>query len=183
MKKISKKILANEVIEGRKKQGLTQQQLANKTGINRALLSRIETEDFMPSIPQLEILGEVLDFDITKLLTESNKPNQFKPVSPLKIAVAGTGYVGLSIATLLAQHNSVKAVDIIQEKVDLINQRKSPIQDDYIEKYLEEKDLDLVATTDGASAYKDADMVIIATPTNYDSQKKRKLLLNKKKKR
>lgn len=171
MKKISQKIIANEVINGRKRQGLTQQQLADKTGINRALLSRLETEDFMPSIPQLEILGKVLNFDIAKLFTESNKPNQFKPVSPVKIAVAGTGYVGLSIATLLAQHNSVKAVDIIQEKVDLINQRKSPIQDDYIEKYLKEKDLDLVATTDGVSAYKDADMVIIATPTNYDSQK------------
>ena len=86
----------------------------------------------------------------------------------LKIAVAGTGYVGLSIAVLLAQHHQVMAVDIIPEKVDLINQRKSPIQDEYIEKYLAEKPLNLVATLDGAKAYSDADFVVIAAPTNYD---------------
>ena len=89
----------------------------------------------------------------------------------MKIAVAGTGYVGLSIATLLAQHNTVTAVDIIPEKVDLINNRKSPIQDDYIEKYLAEKELDLTATLDAESAYRDADFVVIAAPTNYDSKK------------
>ena len=89
----------------------------------------------------------------------------------MKIAVAGTGYVGLSIATLLAQHNEVVAVDIIPAKVDLINQRKSPIQDDYIEKYLAEKELNLVATLDAEAAYKDADFVVIAAPTNYDSKK------------
>ena len=89
----------------------------------------------------------------------------------MNIAVAGTGYVGLSIATLLAQHNHVTAVDVIPEKVDLINKRISPIQDDYIEKYLAEKDLDLTATLDGASAYRDADFVVIAAPTNYDPVK------------
>ena len=89
----------------------------------------------------------------------------------IKIAVAGTGYVGLSIATLLAQHHQVTAVDVIPEKVDLINQRKSPIQDDYIEKYLTEKDLNLTATLDGAKAYSDADFVVIAAPTNYDPVK------------
>ena len=89
----------------------------------------------------------------------------------LKIAVAGTGYVGLSIATLLAQHHQVTAVDVIPEKVDLINQRKSPIQDEYIEKYLAEKDLNLTATLDGAKAYSDADFVVIAAPTNYDPVK------------
>jgi len=89
----------------------------------------------------------------------------------MNIAVAGTGYVGLSIATLLAQHNHVTAVDVIPEKVELINQKKSPIQDEYIEKYLAEKELDLTATLDGATAYKDAEFVIIAAPTNYDSQK------------
>ena len=89
----------------------------------------------------------------------------------MKIAVAGTGYVGLSIATLLAQHNEVWAVDIIPEKVELINQKKSPIQDDYIEKYLAEKDLNLTATLDAKSAYKDAEFVVIAAPTNYDSKK------------
>lgn len=88
-----------------------------------------------------------------------------------KIAVAGTGYVGLSLAVLLAQHNEVVAVDIISEKVEMINNKKSPIQDDYIEKYLAEKDLKLKATTDDEAAYKDADFVIIATPTNYDSTK------------
>ena len=89
-----------------------------------------------------------------------------------KIAVAGTGYVGLSLAVLLAQHNEVVAADIIPEKVEMINNKKSPIQDDYIEKYLAEKDLNLKATTDGEVAYKNADFVIIATPTNYDSTKK-----------
>ena len=89
----------------------------------------------------------------------------------MKIAVAGTGYVGLSIACLLSQHNEVKAVDIIKEKVDLINARKSPIQDDYIEKYLAEKDLNLEATMDAEYAYSDADFVVIAAPTNYDSKK------------
>lgn len=89
----------------------------------------------------------------------------------MKIAVAGTGYVGLSIACLLSQHNEVKAVDIIKEKVDLINARKSPIQDDYIEKYLAEKDLNLDATLDAEYAYSDADFVVIAAPTNYDSKK------------
>lgn len=88
----------------------------------------------------------------------------------MKIAVAGTGYVGLSIATLLSQHNQVTAVDIIPEKVELINNRKSPIQDDYIEQYLAEKDLNLKATLDGAAAYSDADFVVIAAPTNYDSK-------------
>lgn len=89
----------------------------------------------------------------------------------MNIAVAGTGYVGLSIATLLAQHNKVTAVDIIPEKVELINNKKSPIQDEYIEKYLTEKELDLTATLDGESAYKDAEFVVIAAPTNYDPKK------------
>ncbi len=89
----------------------------------------------------------------------------------IKIAVAGTGYVGLSIATLLAQHNQVTAVDVIPEKVDLLNKRQSPIQDEYIEKYLDEKELNLTATLDGAAAYSDADFVVIAAPTNYDPVK------------
>ncbi len=89
----------------------------------------------------------------------------------MRIAVAGTGYVGLSIATLLAQHHKVTAVDIIPEKVELINSRRSPIQDEYIEKYLKEKDLDLTATLDAEAAYKDAEFVVIAAPTNYDSKK------------
>ena len=89
----------------------------------------------------------------------------------IKIAVAGTGYVGLSLATLLSQHHQVTAVDVVAEKVELINNRKSPIQDEYIERYLAEKPLQLKATTNGAEAYKDADFIIIATPTNYDPVK------------
>ena len=94
--------------------------------------------------------------------------NDFKDI---KVAVAGTGYVGLSIATLLSQHHHVTAVDVIPEKVEKLNNKISPIQDDYIEKYLAEKPLNLVATLDGKSAYKDADFVVIAAPTNYDSKK------------
>lgn len=97
--------------------------------------------------------------------------SEYEGSRDVNIAVAGTGYVGLSLATLLSQHNHVTAVDIIPEKVDMVNNRKSPIQDDYIEKYLVEKDLDLTATLDAEEAYKDADFVIIATPTNYDPQK------------
>lgn len=170
MKKLSTALLADIVKNKRKVLDLSQQQLADKTGINRAQLSRLEQEDYYPSIPQLEALGDVLGFEVEDVFI--NKENKKLPSpSPLNIAVAGTGYVGLSIATLLAQHNHVTAVDIIPEKVELINNRKSPIQDDYIEMYLAEKDLDLVATLDGEAAYKNADYVVIAAPTNYDSKK------------
>ena len=168
MKKLSTAQLADTIIRLRKQQHMTQAQLAAETGINRSLVSRMEKQDFMPSIGQLEALGDVLHFDITELFI-SDPPVKYPSPSPLKIAIAGTGYVGLSIATLLAQHNHVTAVDIIPEKVDMINRHQSPIQDEYIEKYLAEKDLDLTATTDGAMAYKDADFVVIAAPTNYDS--------------
>lgn len=168
MKKLSPVILADLVASKRKEKSMTQQALAEATGINRALISRIEKQDFIPSIPQLEQLGEVLGFEPDSVFADTAHDRLPSP-SPLRIAVAGTGYVGLSIATLLAQHNHVTAVDILPEKVDLINRRKSPIQDDYIEKYLAEKELDLTATLDGAAAYKDADYVIIAAPTNYDS--------------
>lgn len=108
----------------------------------------------------------MLLYDMDK---ERNKMS--KDIKDLKIAVAGTGYVGLSIAILLSQHHKVTAVDIVPEKVELINNRKSPIQDEYIEKYLLEKELDLTATVDGESAYRDADFVVVAAPTNYDSKK------------
>lgn len=170
MKKLSQKRLAQIIIDSRKSLKMTQQQLAVATGINRALISRLESLDFIPSIQQLESLAEVLNFEPTDLfINESNKSNRTKHQSK-NIAVAGTGYVGLSIAILLAQHNQVTAVDIIPEKVKQINNKKSPIQDDYIEKYLAEKNLNLIATTDGATAYKKADFVVIATPTNYDSK-------------
>ncbi len=172
MKKISYQKMADTIIAKRKEQNLTQAQLAEMTGIHRAMISRLEGQDYIPSIDQLQAVADVLGFEVTDLF-EEEKPVVNKPVLDKKynIAVAGTGYVGLSIATLLAQHNHVTAVDIIPEKVELINHRKSPIQDDYIEMYLAEKELDLVATLDGESAYKDADFVVIAAPTNYDSKK------------
>lgn len=170
MKKLSKSRLADIITNKRKALGITQQQLSEKTGINRSQLSRLEQQDYYPSIPQLESLGEVLDFEIDDVFINTNN-TKLKSPSPLNIAVAGTGYVGLSIATLLAQHNHVTAVDIIPEKVEMINNKKSPIQDDYIEKYLAEKELNLTATLDGESAYKNADFVVIAAPTNYDSKK------------
>lgn len=170
MKKLSSSRLADTIARLRKEKNMTQAELSDATGINRALISRIEQQDFMPSIEQLESLGLALDFDITELFIKCNGGKLASP-SPLNIAVAGTGYVGLSIATLLAQHNHVTAVDIIPEKVDMINKKQSPIQDDYIEKYLSEKNLDLTATLDGEIAYKNADYVVIAAPTNYDSKK------------
>ena len=170
MKKLSQSLMAQTIIAKRKEKKMTQQQLSDATGINRAVISRMESLDFMPSIPQLEVLGEVLDFELTELFVNGTAEEK-KQHEPMNIAVAGTGYVGLSIATLLAQHNHVTAVDIVPEKVELINNKKSPIQDDYIEMYLAEKDLDLTATLDGETAYKNADYVVIAAPTNYDSKK------------
>lgn len=180
MKEFSMEKLIDTILKRRKELKLTQVQLGDKTGINRTMIGRIENNEYVPSIAQLQALAEALDFDITDIFVEEKETNIFtdaketSPTSAAKkynIAVAGTGYVGLSIAILLAQHNHVTAVDIIPEKVDLINKRKSPIQDDYIEDYLASKDLDLTATLDGEAAYKDADFVIIAAPTNYDSQK------------
>ena len=168
---LSKEKLSELVSYNRKKLGKTQQQVAEATGINRTMLSHIESGEYVPSIAQLEALSRELVFDPTDVFVSEGSGSSLPPVSPKKIAVAGTGYVGLSIATLLSQHNHVTAVDILPEKVDLINRRKSPIQDEYIEKYLAEKELDLTATLDGASAYRDADFVIIAAPTNYDSKK------------
>ncbi len=173
MKKISYQKMADLIIAKRKEQKLTQAQLAEMTGIHRAMISRLEALDYIPSIDQLQAIAEALDFEVVDLFEEDRPAANAKPRLEKKynIAVAGTGYVGLSIATLLAQHNHVTAVDIIPEKVDLINNRKSPIQDDYIEMYLAEKELDLTATLDGEEAYKNADFVIIAAPTNYDSKK------------
>lgn len=172
MKKLSITKMADTIIAKRKEQKLTQAQLAEMTGINRGMISRLESCDYTPSIDQLQSIAEVLNFEVVDLF-ENDKSVSSKPVVDKKynIAVAGTGYVGLSIATLLSQHNHVTAVDIIPEKVDLINNRKSPIQDDYIEMYLAEKDLDLTSTLDGEEAYKNADFVVIAAPTNYDSKK------------
>lgn len=170
MRTFSFEILADTVKKKRKAKGMTQAELSKATGMNRSMIGRMENMTFKPSIEQLEALAQTLDFDLIDLYAEEAKPKTM-PTKRYNIAVAGTGYVGLSIATLLAQHNHVTAVDIIPEKVELINARKSPIQDEYIEKYLTEKELDLTATLDGESAYRGADFVVIAAPTNYDNKK------------
>lgn len=172
MKKLSQEIMVETIKRKRADKKMTQAGLSEATGINRRMIGRLENMDYVPSIEQLQSIAETLDFDITTLFVEEASQQHPRSVSQkYKIAVAGAGYVGLSIATLLAQHNHVTIVDIIPEKIDLINNRKSPIQDDYIEKYLVERDLDLTATLDSAAAYKDADYVVIAAPTNYDSKK------------
>lgn len=171
MKKLSQSLLAELVTSKRKEKSMTQQDLANATGINRALISRLEKKDFIPSIHQLEQLCESLEFEPDSVFLKSDTLTKLNSPSPMNIAVAGTGYVGLSIATLLAQHNHVTAVDILPEKVDMLNKKQSPIQDEYIERYLAEKDLDLTATLNGEEAYKNADFIVIAAPTNYDSKK------------
>ena len=172
MKTLSQDKMISTILSKRKALNLTQADLAKKTGINRVMIGRLENREYIPSIEQLQKLGEALNFEPVELFEEDKQNNNKQTLNKhYNIAVAGTGYVGLSIATLLAQHNHVTAVDIVPEKVHLINSRKSPIQDDYIEKYLAEKDLDLVATLDGETAYKDADYVVIAAPTNYDTKK------------
>ena len=181
MKKLSVDKLVKTIHTLRKEKGLTQAQLADATGINRAMIGRIENKDYIPTVDQMQTLGEALGFEVVDMFVDDafacvsdaaeEKTSTHTTVDKsYNIAVAGTGYVGLSLAVLLAQHNHVTAVDIIPEKVDKINQHISPIQDDYIEKYLTEKKLDLTATLDGDSAYQNADFVIIAAPTNYDSK-------------
>lgn len=172
MKHLSAKLLAETVESRRKALKITQAELAKKTGINRALLSRMESEDFTPSVDQLLAVSDILDFNVNDLFVDDQEKKE-QVTKSYNIAVAGTGYVGLSLAVLLAQHNHVTAVDIIPEKVEKLNNHISPIQDEYIEKFLAEakagkRVLDLTATTDGATAYADADFVIVAAPTNYD---------------
>ncbi|MDD7162797.1 MAG: nucleotide sugar dehydrogenase [Candidatus Ornithospirochaeta sp.] len=171
MKKLSQERMVATILKRRKEKGFTQKDLSDRTGINRVMIGRLENKEYMPSIIQLEKLGEVLDFEVTDLFEEEPKKKEARGHGPYNIAVAGTGYVGLSMAVLLSQHNHVTAVDIVEKKVEMINRRESPIQDEYIEKYLREKDLDLKATKDGEKAYRDADFVIIAAPTNYDSNR------------
>ena len=171
MKKLSQERMVTTILKRRKEKGFTQKDLSDRTGINRVMIGRMENKEYMPSIIQLEKLGDVLDFEVTDLFEEEPKKKEARGHGPYNIAVAGTGYVGLSMAVLLSQHNHVTAVDIVEKKVEMINRRESPIQDEYIEKYLKEKDLDLKATKDGEKAYRDADFVIIAAPTNYDSNR------------
>lgn len=170
MRTFSQDKLISLVLAKRKKRNLTQAELSKLTGINRVVIGRMENREYTPSIEQIERLSEALDFDIFDLFeTKKNKPAS-SPTEKKKIAVAGTGYVGLSMAVLLSQHHSVTAVDVVEEKVKMINSRVSPIQDEYIEKYLKERELDLRATLDGESAYRDAEFVVIAVPTNYDTK-------------
>ena len=169
MKHLSSKLLAETVVSRRKAIKMSQLTLSKKTGINRSIISRLESEDYTPSVDQLLALSTVLGFDNADVLEDDAV--EAAPIERKKIAVAGTGYVGLSLAVLLSQHNDVTAVDIVPEKVEKLNNWQSPIQDDFIEQYLaehEERQLSLKATTDGESAYKDADFIIVAAPTNYD---------------
>ena len=173
LKETNISIISSRLKSTRKALNITQAELAEKSGLNRATIGRIENELFMPSIAQLQNLAKVLNFDVTEVFQPVNETkNSTKNVrtKSYNIAVAGTGYVGFSLAVLLSQYNKVTAVDVVPEKVERINSRISPIQDEYIEKYLKEKKLNLIATTNGDEAYKNADIVIIAVPTNYDSK-------------
>ena len=175
MKQLSLNLLAQTIESKRKQKNLTQLDLSKLTGINRSVISTIESAERTPSVNQLQALSEVLDFDTRDLFIDPDSEDT-SIKKQYNIAVAGTGYVGLSLAVLLSQNNKVTAVDIIPEKVEKLNNYISPIQDEYIKKYLSEtkagqRTLNLTATTDGASAYKDADFIIIAAPTNYDPKK------------
>ena len=224
MKTLSLSLLSSTVISRRKAMKLTQADLAKSIGMNRSMLSKLETQGYTPSIDQLQAIAKFLGFDPTELFIEQKTTVSGDPThisagnsvttqegagigvstqahsdtslstpgsttasaasdnigidapSSLKIAVAGTGYVGLSLAVLLSQHNEVTAVDILPEKVEKLNHYESPIRDEYIEKFLREakegtRILNLKATTDGSAAYRDADFVIVAAPTNYDPKK------------
>ena len=172
MKKLSLPLLSQTVTTSRKSKKLTQSQLSALAGINRSLLSRLESADYTPSADQLYALAEVLDFDPATLFIDTDQ-TATSITKQYNIAVAGTGYVGLSLAVLLAQHHRVTAVDVIPEKVEKLNRFVSPIQDAYIEKFLAEaqtgsRPLQLTATLDGPAAYANADYIIVAAPTNYD---------------
>ena len=169
MKHISLPLLAETVISRRKTLNISPASLSARTNMKEEDLTKLEAKEYMPTIDEFISLSEILDFSSSDVLVDDEEP-ETEPERK-KIAVAGTGYVGLSLSVLLSQHNDVTAVDIVPEKVDAINHWKSPIQDDYIEKYMAEhaeRNLSLTATTDAASAYSDADFIIIAAPTNYD---------------
>ena len=170
MKNFSSSKLAQLVLTQRKLLNLTQQELADRAGINRSMLCRLENQDYVPSLDQLTRLANTLQFDVADVFIEYTSP-VFQRVVPRNITVYGAGYVGLSIATLLARHHKVTLVDVIPEKVEKINRRVSPIQDEYIEKHFAKADLNLTATLDGEAACRDAEFAVIAAPTNYDPKK------------
>ena len=172
MKTLSLQLLSETVVSRRKALKMTQVRLSKAAGIHRSVLSNLETGIYTPSIDQLQALASVLHFEPTDMFVEQENA-QLSVDRRYKIAVAGTDYVGLSLAVLLAQHNDVTAVDIIPEKVEKLKHFICPIQDTYIEKYLQEaktgkRRLSLTATTNGTAAYTEADYIIIAVPTNYD---------------
>ena len=169
MKTLSVSVLAQVMSERRKALGFSQTELAEKTGINRHTLSKIERGDRNPTIDQLLRLSEALKFSPDEVIRDES--TAVVSVPRKQVAIAGTGYVGLSLAVLLSQHHDVTAVDIVEAKVEEINRWESPIRDAYIEKYMtehEERALSLRATTDGASAYAQADFIVVAVPTDYD---------------
>ncbi len=169
MKQLSLSLLSATVASRRKTLKLSQAELAKATGINRSLLSRLESGNYSPSVDQLLSLSTILDFETSDVIVDEEAKTG--AVERKKIAVAGMGYVGLSLAVLLSQHNDVTAVDIVPEKVAKLNNWINPIQDEYIERYLsehEERKLSLSATVEAASAYSTADYIIVAAPTNYD---------------
>ncbi len=166
MKQFSPKILAETVRKKRKEKKWTQADLAEKSGINRAQISKLEKQTYLCSLTQLDRLAEILDFEISSLYAETKRESHL--LKKQKVAVAGAGYVGLSMAVLLARKHQVRLVDIVAEKVDMINKKISPIVDREISEYLQKEDLDLVATLDAEEAYRNADYIIIAAPTNYD---------------
>ena len=169
MKHLSIFLLSSTVSSRRKRLKLSQAELSKSTGINRSLLSRLESGDYCPSVDQLLTLSSILDFNISDVIVDEDV--EAVTVERKRIAVAGIGYVGLSLAVLFSQHNDVTIVDIVSEKVEKLNNWVSPIQDEYIERYLSEHEarkLSLTATTDAETAYSNADFVIVAAPTNYD---------------
>ena len=169
MKKLSVSLLAQAVSERRKALGVSQKELAEKTGISRSALSELERGDRNPSVDQLLHLSDALEFSLDEVIRDESAAVVSVPRK--QVAIAGTGYVGLSLAVLLSQHHDVTAVDIVEAKVEEINRWESPIRDAYIEKYMtehEERALSLRATTDEASAYAQADFIVVAVPTDYD---------------
>ncbi len=171
MKNFSMSKLAETVLFQRKKLNLTQQELADKAGINRSMLCRLENHEYMPSLDQLTRLANTLQFDVSDVFIEYTKPI-FQRIVPKNITVLGAGYVGLSIATLLARHHHITIVDINPDIVAKINQRINPVRDEYIEKYFSKANLHLNATTDVESACENADFIIVAVPTGFDLEKR-----------
>lgn len=171
MKSISATKFRDAVIAKRKILRLTQKEAAEKARMDRTMLGRLERGDYTPTLEQLQALQNALNIDINDMLEDASIEKDTSQCKPMNIAVAGLGYVGLSLAVLLAQHNRVTALDVVQEKVDMVNRRVSPIQDKEIEEFLAKHHLDLKATLDSAEAYTNADIAIIATPTNYDPQR------------